>query len=177
MVLFRRNNLQVSEAKRGRNQIIFDKWYTMSLIEQYLSPNLIAFLDVTTRDDAIIKLVDLAYQSKAIKDKQAFFDAVISRETIVTTGIGMGVAIPHAKMTTLDKFFIVVGILSKGVDWKALDGAPVRLIFLIGGPDDRQTEYLNVLSSLTTCLKDEERRKKLLQVTTKEAALALFCQG
>jgi len=72
---------------------------------------------------------------------------MLEREKIVSTGIGMGVAIPHAKLTSVEDFFIAIGILSKGVQWNALDGGPVRLIFMIGGPDDKQTAYLQILSS------------------------------
>lgn len=86
----------------------------------------------------------------------------------------MGVAIPHAKLPGYDDFFISIGILQKGVDWHALDGAPVRLIFMIGGPDDKQTEYLRILSSLTYTLKNEELRKKILTLNSPEAIMELL---
>lgn len=98
----------------------------------------------------------------------------MEREEIVSTGIGMGVAIPHAKLHDYDDFFICIGILSKGVDWHAMDGALVRLIFMIGGPDDKQTEYLQILSRLTVALKDEERRKKMLTLNSPDAIIELF---
>jgi PTS system nitrogen regulatory IIA component len=87
----------------------------------------------------------------------------------------MGVAIPHAKLTELNDFFIVIGIQSKkGLDWNALDKAPVRLIFMIGGPEDRQTEYLQILSLLTSAIRDVELRKKLLNARSSKEALELF---
>lgn len=135
---------------------------------------MISFIDEETRDKAIRALVVKAFEEGKIQSPDDFFNAVISREKIVTTGIGMGVAIPHAKMHGFEDFFISVGILEKGVDWKALDGAPVRLIFLIGGPDDKQTEYLRILSSLTLMLKDEEKRKTLLTTKSPKEVCDLF---
>lgn len=86
----------------------------------------------------------------------------------------MAVAIPHAKLSSYNQFFICIAVLKRGVDWKALDSAPVRLIFMIGGPDDRQTEYLQILSGLTSALRDEERRKKMLTADTPQAVLDLL---
>lgn len=146
----------------------------MKKIAKYLDPNLVAFLDVDTRDEALIALVDLVDQAGYLHDKQAFYQFILEREKIVSTGIGMGVAIPHAKLSDYDNFFIAIGISSKPIYWNALDGSPVRIIFMIGGPDDKQTEYLQILSRLTDAIKDEERRKKLLTLNTPTAIIQLF---
>ncbi len=146
----------------------------MTKLTNYLKPELVYFLDTQTRDDAI-KLIseELARQGK-IQDQKEYYNAILEREKIVSTGIGMGVAIPHAKLTTVEDFFIAIGVLSQGVQWNALDGGPVRLIFMIGGPDDKQTAYLQILSSLTMAIKDEERRKKILTLNSPEAIIQLF---
>lgn len=146
----------------------------MLKITKYLDPRLVVFPQGKTRDEVIEELVTAASEANKLKDSKIFYDAIIEREKIVTTGIGMGVAIPHAKLLSLEDFFIVIGLLKKGIDWKALDGGSVRLIFMIGGPDDKQTEYLQILSSLTAALKDEERRKKIMAATMPEEVLALF---
>jgi PTS system nitrogen regulatory IIA component len=128
-----------------------------------------------TRDSAIHALIDLLDQEGHLPEKLAFQKAIFAREQLVSTGIGMGVAIPHAKLTELNDFFIVIGIQSKkGLDWNALDKAPVRLIFMIGGPEDRQTEYLQILSLLTSAIRDVELRKKLLNARSSKEALELF---
>jgi len=146
----------------------------MIRISKYMDPKLVEFFNVPSRDEALQAMIDLLHQAGKLHDRQQFYDAIMDREKIVSTGIGMGVAIPHAKLPSYDDFFIAIGILQKGVEWKALDGAPVRLIFMIGGPDDKQTEYLQILSSLTMAIKDEERRKKVLTLNSKEAIIALF---
>lgn len=144
------------------------------LISKYLNPNLVKLLDVNDRDSALKVLVDLLDQQGKLKEKEVFYRAILEREQIVSTGIGMGVAVPHAKLPDYETFFIAIGIHPKGIPWEALDGVPVRLVFMIGGPDDKQTEYLQLLSRLTLAIKDEERRKKILQLTQPEDIIALF---
>lgn len=143
-------------------------------ISSYMSSQLVSFLNAKTRDEALKMLVQLIYEQEKLIDKEAFYRAIIEREKIVSTGIGMGVAIPHAKLPSYNQFFIAIGVLEKPVDWQALDGAPVRLIFMIGGPDDKQTEYLQILSSLTQTIKDQEKRKCLLTFQDPQAMIELF---
>lgn len=143
-------------------------------IAPYLDSQLIVFLEEKTRDEALRKLVEKAAAAGKIEDTVSFYQAIIEREKIVSTGVGMGVAIPHAKLAAYDNFFIVIGILKQGVDWRAIDHAPVRFVFLIGGPDDKQTEYLQLLSNLTLAIKDETMRKKMLAAHTADGVMALF---
>jgi PTS system nitrogen regulatory IIA component len=146
----------------------------MVTLSEYLSEGLIAFPDVSTRDEALSALTEVLHAHGRLKDPAAFLTAITEREKIVSTGIGMGVAIPHAKISLCPNFFIAIGVLPKGVDWNALDGAPVRLIFMMGGPDDRQTEYLQILSTLTLAIRDEDRRKRLLTLKDPKEIIALF---
>jgi len=131
----------------------------MLSLARYVDPKDIFFLNSQTREDV---LIDLEKSLAHLPESDRIFKAINEREKIVSTGIGMGVAIPHAKLPGIHQFFIAFALLSQGVDWNSLDGAPVRLVFLIGGPDDKQTEYLQILSVLTSIIRDEGRRKKLL---------------
>jgi len=149
---------------------------TMSTISKYLDKNMVAFLDVNTRDEAINTLVDLAQTNKKIHCKEEFYTAIIDRESIVSTGIGMAVAIPHAKLSAYDDFFIAVGILSHGVDWNTIDGSAVRIIFMIGGPDDKQTEYLQILSDITSSVKKDNQRKQLINASSSEEVIELLSE-
>jgi PTS system nitrogen regulatory IIA component len=144
-------------------------------ISDYLDAQFVAFLDVSTRDEAIDALIDLLRGKKKLQDPEGFRRAIFHREELVSTGIGMGVAIPHAKMHHFSDFFIVMGIQKKkGLDWNALDKVPVRLIFMIGGPENKQTEYLQILSLLTGAIRDAELRKELLKAVSADEAVSLF---
>jgi len=156
-----------SKQKSGRQTPIL-------LISKYLNPKFVKHLDVDERDEALRALVDLLEAEEKLLNKEVFYQAILERERIVSTGIGMGVAVPHAKLPGYSTFFIAIGIHQKGIPWDALDGVPVRLVFMIGGPDDKQTEYLQLLSRLTLAIKDEERRKKMLQLGKPEDIIALF---
>ncbi len=144
-------------------------------ISDYLDSQLILFLDASSRDEAIDRLIDLLDEEEKLADKEVFRHAIFYREQIVSTGIGMGVAVPHAKLKELPNFFIAIGIQrKKGLDWNALDNTPVRLVFMIGGPDNKQTEYLQILSLLTSAIRDVDLRKQLLNAQSPEEVLELF---
>lgn len=144
-------------------------------IAKYLDKRLILFLDVEERVAALHLLIDALDQAGKLADKERFARAIFVREAIVSTGIGAGIAVPHAKLEGYPDFFIAVAIQKgKGIDWTALDGAPVHLIFMIGGPEDRQGDYLEILSKLTHAIRDEERRKKLLSSRNPKQVIDLF---
>lgn len=141
----------------------------------YLDSRLITLLSSQSRDEAIDSLIHLLEEAGKLPNKHAFRDAIYHREGLVSTGIGMGVAIPHAKLETINDFSIAIGIQQKkGLDWNALDNAPVRIIFMIGGPEGRQTEYLQILSQLTSAIREVELRKALIKAESRNEVLELF---
>ncbi len=137
----------------------------MTDISKYLNSLNIHQLKASSRRESLEELVDFVHQKGKILHKAEFLQAVLEREKIVSTGIGLGVALPHAKLPNIEDFFVVLGIASHGIEWESLDDIPVKLVFLIGGPDDKQTEYLQILSSLTLNINDEKKRKQLLGLT------------
>ncbi len=157
------------------NPFVFLKQRKTVKISDYLDEQLIAFIDASTRNEAIDVLIDLLEDAGKLPNKPAFHKAILDREEIVSTGIGMGVALPHAKLKGFKQFYIVVGIQQKkGLDWNAIDKAPVRLIFLIIGPDDRQSEYLQILSRLTTAVKESNLRKRLMCASSTHEVFSAF---
>jgi len=146
----------------------------MIRISDYLDVNLVMLSDLDSRNDVMNAMINLLDSAGKLKDRKSFQRAIYERENLMSTGIGMGVAIPHAKLPGYEDFFIAVAVLQNGVDWKALDGALVRLVFMIGGPDNKQMEYLHILSNLTKVIKDEKTRKKVLTSNSKEAIIQPF---
>lgn len=150
----------------------------MVRITDYLDVDLVLFLTQDNRDDVIDVMIDRLDHKAKLKDKASFRKAIFHREGLVSTGIGMGVAVPHAKMKEIRQFFIAIGIQQmKGIEWNALDKVPVRIVFMIGGPDDRQSEYLQILSMLTRAIKDVELRKKLLKASNPQEVFDLFANS
>jgi PTS system nitrogen regulatory IIA component len=144
-------------------------------IFNYIDLENILFLSEEKRDDALQTLVESLSASGKLKNKSDFFNAILEREKIVSTGIGMGVAIPHAKMEDYQDFFIAIGIQQqKGLEWNSLDHLPVKLIFMIGGPEDKQTQYLQILSKLTLVIRNEQLRKQIIYTNSSQEIIDLF---
>lgn len=147
------------------------------VISKYLDPNQVLFIDESDRDSAIMRLSKMLCEKGVIENAESFYDAVIQREKIVSTGVGMGVAIPHAKLDDYKDFFIAIGVQkNRGIEWQSLDGSLVSLIFLIGGPSKEQTQYLKILSRLTSAIKDESLRNSIKSAASAEEIIALFSQ-
>jgi PTS system nitrogen regulatory IIA component len=85
----------------------------------------------------------------------------------MSTGIGYGIATPHVKLPGISEFFVTVGIHKRGVNWDALDGQPVHLLFLIAGPDQSQERYLRILARLVQVIKEPSRRTRFRSCNTR----------
>ena len=122
--------------------------------------------------NAIDKLVELMSQTGSLKDKEGYKTAILAREDQGSTGIGDGIAIPHAKTEAVKKPALAVARSVAGVDYDSLDGQPAKLFFMIAAPAGNENVHLDVLSRLSTILMDEAFINDLLSAETKEAFLA-----
>ena len=127
--------------------------------------------DVQTKEAAIDLLAELHDQVGHLSDKEAYERDVWKREGECVTAIGMGMAVPHAKSNAVKQAGLAAITVPDGIDCRALDGQPTRLLFMIAAPDDGDL-HLQILSSLMTLLGEEERRERLVQAATPEAFLA-----
>jgi fructose-specific phosphotransferase system IIA component len=118
-------------------------------------------LQSTGKDDVIKELVELAAKSKLVRDKNLLLDEVQKREKLVTTGVGWGVAFPHAKTKAMKGIVIAFGRSEKGVDFGAMDQKPVHLFFLIAAPEDTIGAHLNVMARLSFLMKSQDNRERL----------------
>lgn len=129
----------------------------------------------STRDDVIDEMIQKLDKAGTITSSIDFKQAIIDREEESTTGIGMNIAIPHGKSTSVTKPSVVFGIKKDGVDWKSLDGSDAKLIFMIAVPKESEgNEHLKILQLLSRQLMDEEYRNQLLNVKTREEAYELL---
>jgi len=135
-------------------------------------------LDLQARDKkgAIGELVDLLYKEKKVKDPEKAIDAIIEREKLGTTGIGQGVAIPHSRTDSVNELVGAFGISKQGVDFEALDGEPVRLIFLLLTPKEFAGQYLRALARVSRLFKDKFFRQALLDAKSVDEVLKIIRQ-
>nr|WP_319217685.1 fructose-specific PTS transporter subunit EIIC [uncultured Trichococcus sp.] len=131
-------------------------------------------VDVLTKEDAIDHLVDLMDKSGKLSDRKLFKEKVLSRETQFTTGIGDGIAIPHAKTTAVKEAGLAAMVVKNGVDFDSLDGKPAYLFFMIAASENENNLHLDALARLSAMLMDEVFRKRLMQAETKKEFLTLI---
>lgn len=115
-----------------------------------------------SKGQAIDQMVELMAKGGNISDLQRYKEGVLKREEEGTTGIGEGIAIPHAKTDAVSAPGLAAMLVPQGVDYDALDGQPVHMIFLIAAPNTEDNVHLEVLSRLSMLLMDDEFRTNLL---------------
>jgi fructose PTS system EIIBC or EIIC component len=124
-------------------------------------------MNSTKKIDAIDELVNILNTAGKITNKEEFKEAILKREAQSTTGIGDGIAIPHAKTAVVKEAAIVFGKSNIGVEYEALDGKPSHLFFMIAAPEGANNTHLEALARLSGLLMKEEVRDKLLNATSK----------
>jgi fructose-specific phosphotransferase system IIA component len=141
-------------------------------IAELLSPETIT-LDLQAKDvdSAIVELASLLAQTGAVSDLNTYVEAVRTREQHSTTGVGFGVAIPHAKSNGVSRAAVAFGRTVAGIDWKAMDGEPVNMVFLIAAPEGANDLHLKALSQLARMLMRDEFRQKLRSAQTPDQVL------
>ncbi len=148
----------------------------MKLTELVSSEAIIADLQATERDDAIAELIDALIEageaSAAVRDD--LIKAIVDREKHGSTGFGKGVAVPHVKHAKLKRRAAAIGVSRQGVDFNALDKAPVYSVFLLLSPADEPDEHLQAMETIFSNLQKESFRKFLRQASTRQEVLDLL---
>lgn len=143
-------------------------------LQAHLDPERVIALDVESKQGALEALVTAAATSDAVTDPEALLSAVLEREELLSTGIGLGIAIPHAKIPSVKRFVVVVGRHAQGIDFGSIDGRPVRIAVLIAGPQDAQKDYLELLAQLSKRLKVEPIREEVIAATERQRVVDLL---
>lgn len=125
-----------------------------------------------TKEETIQDMVELMTKGGNISDKEKYMEGVFAREKEGTTGIGEGIAIPHAKNDAVRAPGLAAMVIPKGVDYDSMDGGPVNLVFLIAAPNTEENVHLEVLSRLSMLLMDESFKENLLKAGSAEEFLA-----
>lgn len=127
---------------------------------------------------AVIKeLVSIMVGLGLIGDEERFLADILKRENLESTGIGLGVAIPHARTTAASELFLAFGRSAKGVDFNSLDGKPSHLIFLIAAPEENKSQYIMALARLSKILRKEEMRTRLSKATAPAEVIDILKQA
>lgn len=128
----------------------------------------------TDKTGAILELAEAICRTSVVADKREFIEAILEREKILSTGIGIGIAVPHAKLGSIRDIVIAIGRKPEGIEFDSLDGKPVFVIVMIGANRDDQHGYLQVLAKVSRLFKEEEVRNSVLAARGREEILSLF---
>ena len=129
---------------------------------------------VKDKPDAISHLVDLMEKGGNIKNKAQYLKDVQAREASGTTGLGDGIATPHAKSGGVKAAGLAAMTIPEGIDFQSMDGNPARLFFLIAAPDGGNDEHLMILSKLATMVMDPDFKEALIKAKSKEEFLKII---
>lgn len=144
-------------------------------ITKMISKNLINLeLNTDNKEDALIEMVNLLKREDKIESEDKFLAKIIEREREGSTGFGRRIAVPHGKSETVNELSLSIGRSKKGIEYHSLDGKKVKLIFMVADYPDYSPEYLKLVSTLVSWLRDDEFRNKLLDAENKSEFIKLF---
>jgi mannitol/fructose-specific phosphotransferase system IIA component (Ntr-type) len=148
----------------------------MSLASLLSAEQIIPEMKATERWPAIVELIDLLVRLNKIKgeDRESILASLKQREETMSTGIGFGIAIPHASSDRIDQVVACFGRSSTGIEFDALDNAPVNFVVLFVVPKNQFQTHLRTLASIAKFLNDRATRESLGKAGSAEEILAIF---
>ena len=141
--------------------------YNNMKISDFLNADLLELdLSASDTENCIKKLVDILERNSLIKSPEEVYRKLIEREKVMSTGIGMEVAIPHARCPSLSRTIVTMAISNRGIEFKAIDGKPVKVIFLIVGPPEAASLHVKLLAQIARMIKSKDFAETILQAKT-----------
>ncbi|MCP1276141.1 PTS fructose transporter subunit IIABC [Leuconostoc citreum] len=146
----------------------------MKISELLVPEVMILDLKAKTKQAAFEEMINRLYEAGRITDKKVFLEGILARESQTTTGLGDGIAMPHAKNSAVKMPTVAFARSTAGVDYQAMDGQPVHLLFMIAVPANANNTHLEALASLSRYLLQDGFMNKLKQATTPDDVVNLF---
>ncbi|TYB30433.1 MAG: PTS sugar transporter subunit IIA [Candidatus Mcinerneyibacterium aminivorans] len=141
----------------------------MIRISDYIKEeNIIFYDDIVLKKEAIDDLIDLISKSDKINNEEKLYNDIWERESIMSTGIGVGIGIPHIHVDYVDDIEMAIGISKEGIDYKSLDDEPVNFVVMIVANKDSHEKYIKLLAKVALILKSPKKRKKILKSKNRE---------
>ncbi len=158
---FRRKDIEAwVEHKLGPKDEVKDELVGLSKV---LAENRVLVIDAENKNVALDALIDVISTDYRVKDKEALRDGIYRREELMSTGIGMGVAIPHVRIPDVKDMVVAAAVCRSGLsDYETLDQEPVRLLFMIVAREDQHALHLKTLAAISNIIKDSRLKNMLL---------------
>ena len=137
---------------------------------EYLEKELVLpELSASTKQEALAELLAPVVDKIPSLDAEEVFTVLMERESLGTTGIGNGIAIPHGKLPSLDRIVVVAGRSVQGLDFEALDQKPCTIFFMVLAPENVAGTHLRILAQISRLLKDEDFKRMFMDSDSQEA--------
>ena len=130
----------------------------------------------TTKAEVIRELVELLRDAGKISDVETVYDALMKRESLGSTGLEQGIAVPHAKTTAVNALTVALGISPKGIEFEAIDGNPSKLFFLLLAPPDQSGPHIEALADIARITKSQAFCRTVIGSTSPAEVVELFSE-
>ena len=145
----------------------------MTKVFDIISPDRITILEDCDKNTALKKIAALLASAAGVPDADEIEEAIFERENILSTSIGLGIAIPHVRLDSVSEMAMAIGIRpGAGIDYDAFDGKAVNIIIMIAAPAGTHRQYLGVLAKIALLLKNTALRNRILTADTPESIYA-----
>lgn len=147
-------------------------------LAKILAPERVLILENSGKQGVLDALIDLFDDTPAVSSKSDLINGIYNREKLMSTGIGMSIAIPHVRLASINDICVAAAVVRNGVDdYESLDSQKVKLIFMIIARENQHALHLRILAKLSSCLKSEAFRNKLINAATPEDFYRLLTLG
>lgn len=146
----------------------------MPSVLENIEPDFIKFLSSKNKFSAIEELASVFNSTDSCDNLPLLIQALKEREEIMSTGIGFGIAIPHAKIHTVKKIAYAIGISKEGINFDSMDGELVRLIILVIAGESQHRDYLKLLSHIMSILKKDDIKEKIISASSSDEIIAIL---
>jgi len=172
----KRDDRFVEDRITLKNSPCFESTKTMRLSDCVIDKAIVPQLASTQRDKVITELIDALVDAGALTKslRDELIKMIVNREKEGSTGFGKGVAVPHAKHMKIKKMVAAIGVSQQGLDFNALDKAPVYSVVLLLSPKDKPDEHLQVMENIFVNLQNDTFRRFLRQATDLDAVTGLL---
>ncbi len=144
-------------------------------ISNFLKPEAVIMeMNANEKLAAIRELVEFMVSKNIARDHEQLFEALAKRENLESTGIGDGIAIPHARTNAVDDVVLVFARSSAGIDFSSIDGKPSHIVFLIASPENKKSEYIIALAKLSRLLRKMSVRDQLRNASNPQEVIDII---
>jgi fructose-specific phosphotransferase system IIA component len=162
------NNISIFEAET------INRLNDMKISDLLTEHNVIPTLEASDKTQALKELVDAMQRSVGFDISEKAYKAVIERESIMSTGVGKGLAIPHGRVHGITTNYAAFACLKHPIDYGSIDGKEVNMIFMLVGPETQNSLHIKLLSRISRLMNNDQFRELLIDCDTAKEMLELF---